>query len=172
MTDPYDLNFQNMGGLYQAAILHTKGIAYVPEIVYATHRIDGEVQLNAGYNWETPYFTDGATGFSEIEKPVNGDNTFENTVELFLPFSDHSELYLQTLRERKKYIVDLIDKDGNRRLVGTQKEPLSITHTFNTQKSATGRKGTIVVLKGISNNRAYFYSPASLELVYTSGSGS
>ena len=160
-----------MAGVHQASLLQYQGISNIPEVVFESHRIDGEITIKSGYNWESPYFTESSSVHSEKEVSLDGDSHFEQMVELFLPFSDHDQTYLQTLRERMRFVVDLIDRDGNRRLVGTKKEPLNILHTFSTQKGIGGRKGTVILLQGNTTERAYFYNPTGTELEYTSGSG-
>jgi len=172
MSTPTDLNFNNQGGIYSAKLLHNIGVQRIPDVVFGTHRIDGAVVLNSGYAWEAPYFTESTANWTEQEKPMGTDSVFVQRVELLIPLHDHDGIYEQIVRERKRYLIDLTDRDGNRRLVGTKLQPLQLVHKFETERDPSGRKATVLVFEGETNERAYFYAPDAVELDYSSGSGS
>ncbi len=172
MSTPNDLNFNSQGGIYTASILDKEGVVEIPDVVYGTHRIDGAVTVDTDYAWESDYYTEDSIGHSESEKPQSGDNIWLQRVEMFSPLTDAESIKTQVDHERKRFIIDCIDRNGRRRLVGTKEQPLKLVHTYTTSLMPEGRKGTVMVFEGLTSERAYFYDPTATALQYSSGSGS
>ena len=172
MSNPEDLNFNNPGGVHRALILDHDGVSDTPDVVFGTHRIDGPITVASGYAWEEDYFTEHTAGHSETETIQKGDNAWTQRVEMFSPLTDGASIKGQVDHERRRYVIDCIDRNGQRRLVGTKEQPLRLVHSYTTNADPAGRKGTIMVFEGVTTERAYFYDPDASELEYTSGSGS
>lgn len=159
-TDPNELGFSRIPGMQEISIVEFFNVATVPDIWFGTHKITEAVVLESGAAWmEDFYFTPFTANYKEKENLANGTNTFDVTVECFYPKHDADSVYFLTQLERKRFIIDCIDKDGNRRLVGTKEQPLEFVQTYETGSKPGDKKGHALVFAANLGNRPPFYAP-------------
>lgn len=159
-SDAETLNFSTTPGVESIALLHSDGVHTAYEVTYINHTVDSAVVVNSGYAWINDlYFTPYTANYEEREVDLEGDNAWQVRIECFRPYTDEDDIYAETLRERKRYLADCVDKDGRRRLVGNENEFLTLKQTFSTGSKPGDRKGTVYVLEGTFRNRPPFYSP-------------
>jgi hypothetical protein len=103
----------------------------------------------------------GACNFFERKITSNGGTSFEGTIEFFLP-SDSTNIRDELVSNLEEmYILAIEDSEGQKRLVGTEKNPLRLIHDFKT----ADEKGYKFQFVGETINPAYFLQSIQNEML-------
>lgn len=132
-------------GLYNIYIVESTGVTFDDIIL-------GELQgitLKSGYDYTKIPFTVNTAEFegkSQLKKIAWKDNS----VELFLPGSDSSQMQELTEMDGKTYILLLEDRLNQFWCLGTPEMPLSFFDNYSTGKSGTDSNGHKIIFENES----------------------
>ncbi|GAB3550632.1 hypothetical protein [Spirosoma fluminis] len=136
----------NVGGNYLIRFTPVVGIQAMP--TPATNGPTTPATFYSGYRWFDCYGTEGTKAFSEDEQTTDNGPIWNVTVNAFLP-GDSAERR-QQLAElvRHRFVVEIIDNNGQRRRVGSKLENLELSYEFKTGAAAGDRQGATLSFKG------------------------
>lgn len=154
-----DLAFEAQGGLKEFKFIPVRAVASIPDTDFETNTVTAAPTLETDGQWFSGYFAEHSGGYGETKKEPGGDVWFDCKMVGFYPAAsaDTMNPMLQNMNDR--YILDITDKQGNRRLVGTLQEPLDMAYEFMTRTSNAERKGVAFVFSGGLCSPAPFYAP-------------
>lgn len=152
-----ELNEFNSPGLARVRIAPL--IAATIGVPYAM-RLTQEVVLAGAVEWSETEFTEGTARYTERKVNENGDSYWECAIAMLRPKGE--ETWLQQLNEghELRFIADITDHDGQRRLIGTRDEGLLFDISYDTKLWWGDRKEEAIVLTGRFRQRPPFYAPA------------
>jgi hypothetical protein len=127
----------NLGGVYLLRFIPKTDVSSIALPIKG--RVCEPVVLNAGACWYEFYGTEGTKNLKEDQQPSEHGDFFKlklsgSTPKIRTSISD-------TLNEMKdkEFIIDCIDNNGHRRLLGTINEPLRFQFTSDTGNSAPNK---------------------------------
>lgn len=158
-----DLNEYNLAGLERVLIAPQIGVT-VGDVVRL--KVTEAVVLANNIEWMATEFTQGTAYYGEKLVNEDGDNAWDVTVAILRPKGEYE--WLAKLQEgyMLKFVADVVDMNGHRRLVGNEREALTFGIAYDTKRWFGERNEELITLSGRLRERPPFYEPA------TSGSGS
>jgi len=147
----------NVSGLYD---IRLSKIADINTSLWPLLSVDGLELLGAVTSslWQNPTHILGSAVMTEKSVRVNGDLFWDVRVSFGIP--DNSDVSLAIGQDvRKRYVADVTDNNGNRRLVGTPEDPLTIDVDGQSGDAPPALNGQMVVLTARLRNRPPFYAP-------------
>jgi hypothetical protein len=153
------LKKDNLGGVCTLLITKADSALKVPRI------LEGAITtpvLGAGGQkpaWEMIPFTEGTCTFQENEVLVKGTTAFQSVVQFELPGDDEDLAKNIARLERSRWLIEVEDLNGARRLVGTGAAPCIFSVlTRTTHGEPTQRPGRYCQLSTTSRLRCPIYT--------------
>ncbi len=145
----------NLGGVLLFRVALVDDVQSIPLPING--KVCEPVVMQTGKQWYDVYGTPGTMGFSEDETPSDHRSYFVVEINASIP-KDRTEVRnsLDDLRE-KKCIVDCLDSNLERRLVGTITEPLKCITAFDTTNKVTGKNAHTIKILGSILQRSPTY---------------
>lgn len=145
----------NLGGINSFKIIEAKHIIGWPP-VYAGCIHTAPI-IAPGAAWRTIYCTEGTMQLKDDQQP--SDHGAYHTKEFSgnTPKDRPEVLELLNHLKDEKFVLDCLDNNGQRKLVGTPSEPLTLVSSADTKNSVPGRNEYKLVFKGDGINKSPFY---------------
>lgn len=146
----------NVGGNYRLRIAYVEKVQEVPATVDGA--IHHDVVMKAGGRWFDIYCSEGSIDFKDAQAESDHGGFFNKTVSGFIP-KDRADVveFVEALKNRP-VIIDLIDNNEVRKLVGTLEEPMYFTASFESKDQTAGRAGTSITFTGACIKRSPIYN--------------
>lgn len=145
----------NIGGVNSFKFIEAKHIVSMHQPLGGA--IHTAPQLAAGSAWREAYCTLG-TMYLKEESQKSEHGTYHNKEFGGIVPKDRPEvLELLDFLKDEKFVIDCIDNNGQRKLVGTPDEPLSLETGHDTKPDVSGRNEYKIVFKGEGVNKSPFY---------------
>ncbi len=155
MDDVKKFEDDNLGGVYL--------FKYIPadDVQSISDPIDGfitkEVSLKPDKQWFDFYGTEGTMAFSEDDSNTN-DGTLYNKKVIAITPKQRTEIDVLFFKIRnRRFILDLIDNNGLRKIIGSIEEPLKFTNKGDTKNMASGRNEYAIEFACSSTFKSYTY---------------
>lgn len=146
------LNQRNLASIVTVNLLPKDDITAMPDLNLATTETTGAV--TTGGTWDTIDFSIHSAVYKEKFDKGRGFGTWQ--IELS---GKHVELERFTQDDlNKRYIMDILDANGTRLLVGTDKEPLMLGMEQDSGQPSSGRFAKLVI-GGELSRRPPIYNP-------------
>ena len=145
----------NLGGNYRIKYAFVEDIAEIPEPHAGA--IHSEVVMKAGTRWYEVYCTEASMQFKDAQEDSEHGASFVKELTGFVP-KEREELNeaLDALKNRR-CVLDVIDNNNTRKLVGTISEPLYFSSSSDSKESTSGRNGTAISWKGPGTKKSPIY---------------
>lgn len=146
----------NIGSVIAFEFLEIKGVSVIPPTVRAT--IWNAVELVDGYRWQKGYGTEGTMSFKD--EPANSENGgyHKKIFSANVP-KDRPEINdLFNSMQNKKFILQIMDANGLKKLIGTIDEPLTFKSGYDTKANFQGRAEYQISFEGEGVDKSPFYN--------------
>lgn len=146
----------NLGGIFLFKFIPLTEVASIPQAINS--KVLEPLVVNSLGRWYDCYGTEGTIKFSEeIQNSPHGDY---HAIKLtsFIP-KDRIDITDQLEEMRNKlFIIDYIDNNGYRKLIGNLAEPLQFKYSLDTGSSVPNRNGHTIEFYGnaIKKSPNYF----------------
>lgn len=146
----------NIGGVYLFRIVLSSDVIGIAE------RFNGKVcepvTLKAGARWYDFYGTEGTMDLKEDQQENDHGSYFKIKLVASVPKIRTSIDETFEDMKNKKFIVDCIDNNGHRKLLGTISEPLQFKYSAGTGVGAPNKNGYSVEFYGdvVKNSPTYY----------------
>lgn len=155
MDDVLKFTDDNLGGIYL--------FKYIPvdDVESISDPIDGfiakEINLKPNSQWFDFYGTEGTMQFTE-DPAASNDGTIYNKKLVAITPKHRTELDLLFHQMRnRRFILDIIDNNGLRKIVGSIQEPLKFLSKADTKSQASGRNEYAIEFSCNSTFKSYTY---------------
>lgn len=145
------MNRPNLSSIVSVLLLRVSDIDVFPELNLERDETNGAITLVAGGAWEDVEFTKHTAVLTE--KSVGRD-----VWEVELKGTQFEEDVLRNDHLQHRYVADVTTGNGDRLLLGTDKQPLTLQLQHGTGTPQSGNK-TALVLKGMVDERPPVYAP-------------
>jgi hypothetical protein len=146
----------NVGGNFKLRVAYVEEVQEIPTPIDGTVHL--EVTLKPGGRWYDIYSTEGTINFKDASQTSDHGDYFAKSLEAFAP-KDSTELVDAANRFRNRpLIIDLIDNNGTRKLIGTIDEPMYVSTSFDSKTQVSERAGTALSFTGSGRLRSPIYN--------------
>jgi hypothetical protein len=124
---------ENLGGVFIfkfIPVIHVQSIAQPID-----NRILTPVVLKQGFNWLDFYATEGTMQLKEDLQPSDHGDFYKLKLTASVPKIRTEIDHTFSLMRNVKFLIDVVDNNGQRKLLGTLEEPLSFTFQSDTGDS-------------------------------------
>lgn len=136
----------NLGGIYSFKFIPVTDVQSIPSTLNGA--IHNEVNIKTNTRWYEGYCTIETMNFSDNQEDSD-HGAFHTKEFLGIVPKDRPELIdLFNGMKNKRFILDLVDNNGTRKLVGTVEEPLNFSSGFDTKANIAGRNEYKISFKG------------------------
>ncbi len=148
-------NEDNTGSLAKLHMIPVEDVVSIPDP--EDYVVVDPVVLDIDCMWYTMQFTQDTPGFEESENKSKSGSFFNINLDGFIP--GHNPVLTSILCEmrHRKWIIIATDHDGQKRLIGSLKNPVRFKWKFNTGNKTSGRKGYDFTFYNQAKNPPYFY---------------
>lgn len=152
----------NIGSLVDIIFIDVKDVENIPEALGIN--ISSPVLLKEGKSWSKIEVTQETPGLEDKPNTSKGGIGRSINVQGFL--AGHNDVLTSRLEKmkHKRFICIVIDFEGNKRLLGSLKNPMRFDWEFATGTKTNGRKGYELRFYQTAERSPYFYQSASEEI--------
>jgi hypothetical protein len=147
---------ENFGGNYSFQFAFTDDVQEMPDTFEGA--IHHEVTMKAGTRWYAGYATEGSMQFKD-EQQDNDHGGFHNKEFTGTVPKDRPEVaaLFESIKNRK-FILDIKDNNGQRKIVGRPEEPLYLKSALDSKNSVEMRNEYKFTFSGQGVEKSPFYS--------------
>jgi hypothetical protein len=149
----------NLGGNFGFRFLFVESIQAIPETIGGT--IHAEVTLQAGTRWMDCRCTEESMNYKEDPQESDHGSYFYKEFSAFIPKERPETVDFLNANKNRRFILDITDNNGSRRLVGTREEPMYFRSSHDTKDKVSGINGNRIVFYGDGEFKSPFYDVAS-----------
>lgn len=139
-------NTDNLGGVNTLKFIPVAGVASIAPVLGGA--IHTGVVLNDNYAWYELPFTLETMGFKDEGQPSENGTFYNKQIVGIVPKHNAEKINFLSNTDNVKFIVDCLDNNGIRRLVGTVAEPLILIVSADTKTSVAGRNEYLLTFTG------------------------
>lgn len=137
MIDFPEYNLENMGGLSTFNIVPSYSASPLP--YYLGSKLTQPVVLKAGAMWTKGVSLLKSLKFEESTKETDAGTLYEYTIGGIYPGNSPEVAELFDEMKNKTFLLDIIDNNNQRRLIGTPSNPVKFKFVFSTKDQPSGR---------------------------------
>jgi hypothetical protein len=155
MEDLNQLKNDNVGGIIRFNFIPVQDVDSI--VMPVNNKVLEPLEVKEGKRWYCAYATLGTIGYTEEQSDTDNGGIFKRKFTAICP-QDNDEMTdtLNAMRNQR-FIIDYMDANGLRKLVGTIEEPLFFTSTLNTKTDMRGRNEHVISFYGDASHKAYVY---------------
>jgi len=106
-------------------IIEACDITSIPAADADTHTVSTDITIDSGKNFFR-WKVGGSAEFNGNSTGSKGNQTFQNVLTVFVPMSRDEVSYLANAIINGEFVVVFVDKNGNKRILGTEHSPAMI----------------------------------------------
>jgi hypothetical protein len=156
MIDIEKFEGENLGGVFRFRFLPVEEVNEIPETLEGA--VHHEVDVLPGGRWRDGYCTAYTMSFKDEQVESEQGSYHQKEFSGLVP-KERPELVdlFNSMRDRK-FILDVFDNNGTRRLVGTVDEPMYCVVASDSKNAVAERNEHKVVFRGVGVLRSPFYN--------------
>jgi len=155
MDDINKFTDDNLGGIYLFKFTPADDVQSISEPIDGF--ITKEISLKPDARWFDFYGTEGTMQFSEEDANSNDGALYNKKLTAITP-KQRTELDQLFYKMRnRRFILDVIDNNGLRKIVGSIEEPLKFSNKGDTKNQASGRNEYAIEFACQSTFKSYTY---------------
>lgn len=145
----------NLGGLIKFKFVPMNDVQSIDTAING--KVTTEVTLKEGAQWYCGYCTLGTMGFTEPSAKSPNGEVFQAAFTGVCPQDKEENNDLFNEMRNQKFIIDITDSNGLRKLVGGIDAGLFFSSSLNTQTDMAGRNAHAISFYGDMAHKAYIY---------------
>lgn len=146
----------NIGGNFKIKIAYTEQVQEIPGTYNGA--IHNDVAMKPGGRWFDVYCTEESIDFKDVQSDSDHGDFFNKTVTGFIPKDRADAIEFVEALKNRPIIIDLLDNNEVRKLVGTVEEPMYFKSSFESKDQVSGRAGTTITFSGSGIKRSPIYN--------------
>lgn len=156
MNDINKFSDDNIGGIMLFKFVSTEAVQAIPQAI--NHIIASAITLKPGYNWHEFYGTPGTIELSEDQVDSEAGAFYKKTLKAVTPkIRPEIDVVFEDMKNRK-FILDVIDNNGVRKIIGSVESGLKFISKANTKSEANQRNEYSIEFVGEGENKSYTYN--------------
>lgn len=156
MKDIVYQNLSNLGGNYFFKFIPVSHVESIPQAYKS--EIHHAVVLKPNSRWFDFYCTKGTIDFLDEQQESKQGDFHLKTISGFVPKDRVDLKNLFDVMMNDKFIVDITDNNGVRKLVGSIDEPLTFKSKFTTGNDVNKRNGYTITFSGEGIKKSPLYN--------------
>ena len=142
-------------------VVEAGDLASIPAPDASSHTISGDVVFDTPTTgmWFQWRIADVDAEFSAQSVGVAGSQSFQNTLTVFLPIARDASVYVMNQIINGEFVVIFGDKNGQKRILGTDSSPAMIPEGGIQEVNNSERNGITVTFQQVGHT-PYFYDGA------------
>lgn len=158
-----------VSGISSVEYLLTEGINSFPDI-QSLGVSEMEIDLKSGYSWQDIPILDDSGTYDDNEVPGPNGIAYEKSLIAFLPHADQTNRNTLHGLRYADLIVRFRDRSGNRHLLGTPDEPITVVVSFRVQQVGNSM-GYPITFSGTHTHPTLFLTRPELPQFYINANG-
>lgn len=155
MNDINEYSGDNLGGIIRFKFIPVTDVESIASPI--DHVITTPVILKTDKRWFSAYATMGTIGYTEASEQTANGGLFKRQLVAIIPKDDKDKAKLFNKMRNQRFIVDYVDSNGLRKLIGSLEEPVFFSSTQNTKTEMPGRNEHSISFYGTGTHKAFIY---------------
>jgi len=140
-------------------IIEAASLTSIPAPDASSHTISTDIVVDSGEEWYQWKLGATEAEFTATSIGSKGNQSFRNVLTIFLPFSRDAIDYLLNQMLNGEFIIRFGDKNGNKRILGTENSPAMIAEGGVQEVINEERNGVTITFENVGHT-PYFYTGA------------
>lgn len=146
----------NIGGANKLRFVPVSGIASIPSIYAGA--IQSTVVLKAGYRWYDCYCTLGSLYYKDEQQDGEHGVSFKKEVGGSVPRPTDDLIEVFSTMDNGRFVLDVTDNNGHRRLIGTVEEPMYFKRMADTKAAPADKNEYRLLFSGAGTTESPGYN--------------
>lgn len=145
----------NLGGIFLFRVIPVDDVQSIPLLVDG--KVCEPVILKTDKRWFDVYGTEGTMKYLEEPQTSEHGDFYKASITSFIPKGRSEVKAVLDEMKNKNFIIDIIDNNSFRRLVGTIAEPLKFSVGYDSGNKVTTSNGYSISFSGLIQNESPEY---------------
>lgn len=147
----------NLGGLNHIRFVPARLVNSISPVYNGAIHLAVELKANAAW-YELPYSIE-TLGFKDEQQESEHGAYYTKQITAIVPQHNDEKNNFLSVMDNERFIVDCLDNNGKRRLVGTIAEPMQLKKMADTKNNVAGRNEYQLTFTGTGTQLSPFYYP-------------
>lgn len=156
MNDINKFTDDNLGGVMLFKFIPVDDVQEIPTAI--NNMIASAVVLKPATRWYEFYGTIGTIEFNEDQSDSEAGSYFKKSLKAITPKNRTDVDLIFGEMKNRRFILDVLDNNGIRKIVGTIQEGLKFTSKASTKGEATQRNEYVIEFTGDGENKSPTYN--------------